>query len=80
MAHSLQLTQRSWRIWRKSEPLPNRLQPSTHLAQPMQRDGLAARRLRFDGRAHQAALMPSFCSSAWSAVTSGLPVTSSLSP
>ena len=36
MAHSLQFRQRSWRICRKSEPLPKRLQPSTHLAQPMQ--------------------------------------------
>src|SRR6185436_15728343 len=36
MEHSLQFTQRSWRICRKSEPLPKRLQPSTHFAQPIQ--------------------------------------------
>ena len=33
---ALQFAHRSCRIWRKSEPLPNAVQPFTHFAQPMQ--------------------------------------------
>src|SRR5882672_4529190 len=38
IVHSLQFTQTSWRICRCIAPLPNVVQPFTHLEQPTQRD------------------------------------------